>query len=153
MNIILSLSSIYIYIYKTIILHNTDHQNLILLRIITLKKFVRIKKVKIKEKKLSAEEEVKIMLEEGKSIKEIAKTRGIKGETVIDHIEKIRSKDPKFNIYNLRDSIPKNRFKEIYNAFHKIGVSEGETYRLAPVKELLGPKYSYEDIRLVRLFL
>ena len=86
-------------------------------------------------------------------LKDIAKQRGLKLGTILDHVEKIREKEPNYNIYNLRDGIPKNRFKEIWSAFRKIGVSEGEMYKLAPVKELLGPKYSYEDLRLVRLFL
>ena len=93
------------------------------------------------------------MLDEGISTKDIAKERGLKLGTILDHIEKIKEADPKYNIYNLQNSISKTKFKEIYNAFHKIGVSEGEKYKLAPVKELLGPKYSYDDLRLVRLFL
>jgi len=113
----------------------------------------KIRGVKIKEKKLSTTEETKKMLDDGKNLKEIVKARGLKFETVIDHIEKIKRKDPNYNIYNLRGGISKTRFQTIYNAFHKVGVSEGETYKLAPVKELLGPKYSYDDIRLVRLFL
>lgn len=114
---------------------------------------VRVRGERIKEKKLDTVSETKKMLDEGAGVKEIAVMRGLKMGTILDHIEKIREKEPGYNIYNLRDGIPKNRFKEIWSAFRKIGVSEGEMYKLAPVKELLGPKYSYEDLRLVRLFL
>ena len=113
----------------------------------------KIKGEKPKEKKLDTISETKKMLDEGISAKNIAKERGLKLGTILDHIEKIKEADPKYNIYNLQNSISKTKFKEIYNAFHKIGVSEGEKYKLAPVKELLGPKYSYDDLRLVRLFL
>jgi ATP-dependent DNA helicase PIF1 len=114
---------------------------------------VRVRRERIKEKKLDTVSETKKMLDEGAGVKEIAVVRGLKMGTILDHIEKIREKEPNYNIYNLRDGITKNKFKEIWSAFRKIGVSEGEMYKLAPVKELLGPKYSYEDLRLVRLFL
>ncbi|PIR40327.1 MAG: hypothetical protein COV33_00305, partial [Candidatus Zambryskibacteria bacterium CG10_big_fil_rev_8_21_14_0_10_34_34] len=113
----------------------------------------KIKGEKPKEKKLDTVSETKKMLDEGISTKNIAKERRLKLGTILDHIEKIKEADPKYNIYNLQNSISKTKFKEIYNAFHKVGVSEGEKYKLAPVKELLGPKYSYDDLRLVRLFL
>ena len=103
--------------------------------------------------KIDTVSETKKMLDDGKILKDIAKERGLKLGTILDHIEKIKEKDPNYNIYNLQSSITKNKFKEIYNAFHKVGVSEGGGYKLAKVKELLGPKYSYEDLRLVRLFL
>lgn len=113
----------------------------------------KVRGVKKKEKKIDTVTQTKQLLEKGFGVKEIAKERGLKSNTVFDHIEEIKSNDPKFNIYNLRSNIPKNKFKTIYNAFKKVGISEGGQYRLAPVKELLGPKYSYDDLRLVRLFL
>lgn len=105
-----------------------------------------------RDKKLDTVSETKKMLDAGLSIKEIAKERKIKLGTILDHLEKIKSRNPDYNIYNLRDGITKNKFKEIWGAFKKIGMAEGQ-YRLAPVKDLLGPKYSYDDLRLVRLFL
>ena len=113
----------------------------------------KIRGVKIKEKKLDTVSETRKMLDDGKTLKEIVKERGLKLGTILDHIEQIKLKDPSYNIYNLRDNISKNKFKEIWSAFRKVGVSEGELYKLAPAKNLLGPKYSYEDLRLVRLFL
>ncbi len=113
----------------------------------------KIRREKPKEKKLDTVSETKKMLDEGLSLKDIVKERGLKLGTILDHIEKIKEKNQNYNIYNLRGSITKNKFKEIYNAFRKVGVSEGERYKLAPVKDLLGSKYSYEDLRLVRLFL
>jgi len=114
----------------------------------------KIKSSKTKEQKIDTVSETKNLLDEGKNLKDIVKKRGLKLGTILDHIEKIKADDPKYNIRNLQGSITKNKFKEISNAFRKIGMSEGGGgYKLAPVKELLGDKYSYEDLRLVRLFL
>jgi ATP-dependent DNA helicase PIF1 len=104
-------------------------------------------------KKLDTIKETKKMLDEGKSLKDIVKERGLKLGTILDHVEKIKDDDPNYNIYNLRDGLSKTRFREIYGAFKKMGISEEGFYKMAPVKELLGSKYSYEDLRLVRLFL
>lgn len=113
----------------------------------------KIRGEKPKEKKLSTVEETKLLLDEGKSLKEISAARGLKVGTILDHIEQIKTEDPNYNIYHLRSAIPATRFRTIYAAFRKIGVSEGGLYKLGPAKELLGPKFSYDDIRLVRLFL
>lgn len=113
----------------------------------------KIRNDKKKPKKVDTLTETKQMLTKGLSVKEISKERGLKAGTIFDHIEQIKGEDPKFNIYNLRNGIPKSKFQAIYNAFRKVGISEGGFYRLAPVKELLGSKYSYDDLRLVRLFL
>lgn len=113
----------------------------------------KIRGTKPKEKKLSTLEETRKMLDEGMDIKTISKTRGLKVGTILDHVEQIKEGDPRYNIYNLRGGIPQTKFKQIYSAFRKVGIAEGGVYKLAPVKELLGSKYSYDDLRLVRLFL
>lgn len=105
-----------------------------------------------KEKKLDTITETKKLLDEGLNIKEIVKKRGLKFGTILDHIEKIKSRNPDYNIYNLQGGVSRNKFKEIWSAFKKVGMTEGQ-YHLGPVKNLLGPKYSYDDLRLVRLFL
>ncbi len=106
-----------------------------------------------KTEKVDTVTQTRQMLEEGMMIKDIASKRDLKPETIIGHIEEIKFLDPSFNIYNLRSAIPSTRFKNIYAAFRKVGLSPEGKYRLAPVKELLGPKFSYDDLRLVRLFL
>ncbi len=113
----------------------------------------KVRGEKPKEKKLDTVSQTKKMLDEGMNIKDIAKERGLKLGTILDHVEKIKEKDPKYNIYNLQNNISKTKFKEIYKAFHKVGMSEGGFYKIAPIKNLLGAKYSYDDIRLVRLFI
>lgn len=112
----------------------------------------KVRGEKAKPKKLDTMTETKKMLDEGLSIKEISKIRGLKASTILDHIEKIKEKDPAYNIYNLQNAISKNKFREIYKIFKQVGMSEG-VYHLAPAKLRLGSKYSYDDLRLVRLFL
>ncbi len=73
--------------------------------------------------------------------------------TIISHLEKIKEKDSKFNLYSIKDSLPGTKFQKIYAAFAKVGTSEGGKRPTSPVKELLGPGYSFEEIRIVRLFL
>ena len=106
-----------------------------------------------KEIKLNTVAETKSMLEEGLSIKEIVEKRGLKFGTILEHIEQIKKEDPKYNIYNLQASITKNKFKQIYNAFVKVGLNEEGLRPLSPVKALLSPNFSFDDLRLVRLFL
>jgi len=113
----------------------------------------KIRNTKIKEKKIDTVSETRKMLDDGKNLKDIVKERGLKLGTILDHIEQIKEKDPRYNIYNLQSSITKNKFKEIWSAFKKVGTSDGGIYKLAPVKAVLGSKYSYDDLRLVRLFL
>jgi ATP-dependent exoDNAse (exonuclease V) alpha subunit len=111
---------------------------------------VRVEK---KDRKLSTVEETKLMLDSGASVKDIAKARRLKPGTIIEHIEEIKREEPGYNIRNLHRTIPEAKFRQIYSAFRKTGISPGGEYRLSPVKELLGSKYSYDDLRLVRLFL
>lgn len=113
----------------------------------------RIRNSPKKEKKLDTVSETKKFLDEGLGIKDIAKIRGLKAGTILDHIEEIKSEDPRYNIYNLRKEISSTKFKNIYSAFKKAGLSEDGKFRLAPVKNMLGSKYSYDELRLVRLFL
>jgi len=113
----------------------------------------KIRGTKIKEKKLDTVSETKKMLDEGMSLKDIVNKRGLKLGTILDHVEQIKELEPTYNIYNLQSNISKNKFKEIWSAFRKVGTSDGGMYKLAPVKVELGSKYSYEDLRLVRLFL
>ena len=109
------------------------------------------KKVK-KLKKVSTSEETRKLLEEGKSLKEIAKARGVKIETVIAHLEKLKETNFNPNLSNIKKGISVSRFQKIKNALLKSGM-EGGVYRISPAKQILGSDFSYEEIRLARLFL
>jgi hypothetical protein len=113
----------------------------------------RNKDGKIKKEKINTVQETKKLLGEEKTVKQIAKERQLSEGTILEHVEKIKDLEPGFNIYHLRDSMPKAKFAKIYAGFQKIGVSDVGKRPLTPVINLLGDKFTYEDLRLVRLFL
>jgi len=77
---------------------------------------------------------------------EIARRRGFAQETIVGHIEKIIRNGENLDIGYLKPS--SERFNKIAWAFKK---SNG--FMLKPVKQVLGDSFSYEEIRLVRIFL
>ena len=105
-----------------------------------------------KEKKPDTLEETKKLLSEGKSLAEIALARELKEGTIIDHLEKLKEQDPALDLSALEKSLPKARREKITQALLK-GGQEGGVYKLTPAKILLGFDFSFEEIRLARLFL
>jgi uncharacterized protein YpbB len=106
---------------------------------------------KKKEKKMSARDSIRNMLKDEVGLSDISNVRGIKIGTVLDHIEKILEEEPDFNINHLKKEISVAKFKDIYMAFKNL-YSENRDYLLSPIKNKLGDKCNFEDIRLVRLF-
>jgi hypothetical protein len=94
----------------------------------------------------------KNLLEEGKSIKEIAKERNLVFGTILSHVEDIIKEYPETIITHLRPR------QEIINAVKKAnsklkGDSKG---KLSPIKSILDKervKLSFEEIRIARLFI
>jgi ATP-dependent DNA helicase RecQ len=76
---------------------------------------------------------------------EIAIKRGYTKTTIINHIEKLMLNGENPDIEYLKP--PKEQLEEIVEAFKK---SSGEA--LSPVHSLLNEKYTYEELRLARLF-
>ena len=105
-----------------------------------------------KEKKPDTLEETKKLLSEGKSLAEIALARELKEGTIIDHLEKLKEQDHALDLSALEKSLPKARREKITQALLK-GGQEGGVYKLTPAKILLGFDFSFEEIRLARLFL
>jgi ATP-dependent DNA helicase RecQ len=66
--------------------------------------------------------------------------------TIIGHVEKILLEEPQFDISYLSPSF--DRLEKIRAAFAKSG-----SMTLTPVREILGENYSFDEIRLGRLFL
>lgn len=98
------------------------------------------------EERISTHEKTKRLIVEGLSLVDIAKMRGQTLGTIISHLEKLKeeNKDCNLDIYK-----PKAKdMKIIAAAFKKAGDT-----KLAPVHGRLGGRYSYEDLRLARLFL
>ena len=105
-----------------------------------------------KVKKLDTLEETKRLIIEGATLREIAITRDLKEGTVIDHLEKIKEHEPDFDLSIFEKAFSKTRLNKITQALIKSGM-EGGVYRLTPAKIILGEGFTFEEIRLARLFL
>ena len=84
------------------------------------------------------------LLRQGLGIADIAKERGLSQGTVLTHVERIVKAGESVD---LSPFLPSSERVERINAALRTAGEE----RLAPVKELLGDDYSYDEIRLVRL--
>ena len=77
---------------------------------------------------------------------EIAKQQGFTEGTIINHIEKIVNSGEEINIDYLKPC--KEKFEKIKSAFEKFG-----TELLSPIYNFFNGEFSYDDIRLVRIFM
>ena len=85
------------------------------------------------------------------SLEEIAKTRGLKQETIVSHIEDLLAEKNCPNITYLKGELKHSELEDIISAFEKSG-----TTTLSPVYNILykqKKKPNYLKIRLARLFL
>jgi len=96
--------------------------------------------------KIPTQEKTRVLVEKGLSLKEIAEERGMTQGTIISHLEKLKSQDPKIDLS--RFSPKPGDLKRIKEAFEKT-----KDAKLAPVHKKLKGVYSYEELRLARLFL
>ena len=76
----------------------------------------------------------------------IAKEEGFTEGTIASHIEKLIEAGEEMDIAYLKP--PQDKFEKIKTAFEKCGDE-----KLKPVFDFLGEKYSYDEIKLARLFL
>ena len=83
--------------------------------------------------------------EEGLSLEEIAKKRGLTYSTIVNHFQRLVSDDYKID---LKKFIDKTKEEEIVKAIEEVG-KEG----LKPIKELVSANITYPDIQLVLLML
>ncbi|MFC1732711.1 helix-turn-helix domain-containing protein [candidate division KSB1 bacterium] len=98
------------------------------------------------EKKIATHEKTLLCLDRGCSLEEIAKERGMTLGTIISHLEKLKKLNNKIDLKCFK---PKEKdLKKIKQAFSK----SGDT-KLAPVHSALKGEYSYEELRLARLFI
>ena len=86
------------------------------------------------------------MLKLGKTLKEIAKERDISEDTVIGHIEKLAEMGEDITIEHILPA------KKDVTAIKKV-FKELDTKKLTPVFEHLKGKYTYHQLRIVRLLL
>lgn len=82
------------------------------------------------------------LMNQGLTIEEIARERGLAHSTIASHIEKLIISGEKINIDRL---VGKEKQDAIFKCIQAAGAKD-----LVPMKELLGDDYSYDEIRLVR---
>ena len=85
----------------------------------------------------------KQLLEQGRSITEVAAERGLSVRTVVGHVEKLVADGEDLDLGPLLPA--SDRLEAIQQAIDRSGA-----LALAPVKAMLGKDYTYEEIRLVR---
>jgi hypothetical protein len=102
-----------------------------------------------KEKKLSTLDETLLFVQDGKSIEEIATEKGIKIETVYDHIYKLAQTHrlSKSAIARIINDLDDSDIQTIAAVFRKLGIE-----RLTPVFENFKGEYSFEQLKLVRAY-
>lgn len=88
----------------------------------------------------------KQMFSRAMSIQAIARERHLTSGTILNHLEKVILEGGDLDISRLRP--PLERFEKVKAAFHQSG-----SLKFSPVRALLGENFSYEELRLVRLFL
>ena len=86
------------------------------------------------------------MLNKGLTLSEIAEQRNLAEGTIIAHVEKLLKEEPDLDISSL--ALDHSRMQAIEDAFRT-----ARTWALGLVKERLGEAYSYDEVRLARLFL
>jgi hypothetical protein len=101
-----------------------------------------------KEEKVSTCDETKILVLNKMPVAEIAIARGLSHGTIISHIEKLLERGEKLDLECLIANFPAGRLDKIKAAFKETGDT-----KLAPVREILGEDFSYEELRLGRIFL
>lgn len=101
-----------------------------------------------KQEKLSTYEKTRLLLAEEFTVDEIAKKREMTKGTVVGHIEKLKEQGECPDISHVEKTIDKERLEKIKKAFAK----SGDT-KLSPVRSILGSSFSFDELRLARLFI
>ncbi len=106
---------------------------------------------KEKPVRVSTYETTKKLINEELSIKEMAAKRDMTEGTIIAHLEKL-VEEGELKPDDLEHLKPAGKiFQHVMEACEKVLAKEGDI-KLTPVRNLLKNKYSYDEIRLVRLF-
>lgn len=101
---------------------------------------------KIKNQKISNHELTRLLVIQKISIKEMAEQRDLCSDTIIHHLEKIAAFFGTKDLEYLKPE--RERFDRIKAIFENF-----TDFKLSPVKEILGDDFSYEEIKLARIFL
>jgi ATP-dependent exoDNAse (exonuclease V) alpha subunit len=103
------------------------------------------------EKKEKTEEKTFFLLKKRYTVSDIAEKRGIKKTSVMGHLEKL-SLEGVLTLDDIMHLSPHSSFlekcSEVADVFKKT-----KGWNLTPVKDIVGEKYTYEELKLFRLFL
>lgn len=99
--------------------------------------------------KLSSHEETALLIEDKKSLRDIAKERGMVPETIVQHIEKLIEDGSEIDVAYLKHDISHTHWIKINKVFDEL-LEEGGKILLGPAKQKLGANISYLHIRLAR---
>ncbi len=119
------------------------------------------KPAKVKPMKITTYEKTAMHVLSKKSLREIARERDMTAETIVAHLEKLVEFGPterglsQSDIAYFKNEIPRAHFEKIEQALEKVAAStkgSGQIF-LSPVKNLLGPQFSFLEIRLARVLL
>lgn len=100
-----------------------------------------------KEKKKASHLVTLELVREGLTFAQILERRGLKAGTILDHLEKLKAAGQLPEIAHLKDALPAADFDAALAEFRRS--ADG---KLSPVRQKLGRRFSWEDLRLVRLF-
>ena len=100
----------------------------------------------VKEEKPSTVSITQGLLQQGFSIAEAARERGLKAGTIISHLEQLLELGESFQLNQLE--FDEERLEDISRAFDQRGFE-----KLAPVRQLLGDGYSWDELRLARVLI
>ena len=113
----------------------------------------KFKVVNREGEKLSTYQITKQLVEAKKSLKEIAEERKLKEETIINHLEKLRSEkvitDQDLLYLRPKSSAFRKTMKEIKEASEKIK----DKTKLTPIFKELKGKYTFGEIKFAKLFI
>ena len=104
---------------------------------------------KKKEPKISTYDKTRLLVEKKYSVEAMTEERGMTSGTILSHLEKIKEKDDKVDMEYLRPE--KARMKKIEAAFNKVYKKTKDT-KLSPVRDIVGKGFSFDELRLGRLF-
>lgn len=96
--------------------------------------------------KIPTHEKTLALVTEGKDLKEIASERGMTVGTIISHLEKLKEGPYSVTLTQFKPNAAD--LKKIKTAFKAV-----KDLKLAPVHRKLKGKYTYEELRLARLFI
>ncbi len=105
-----------------------------------------------KKEKIDTVRATRELLQNDLPLGEIARRRGLKVSTILNHCEKIKEKDPAFDLSSLAKNISLDKLGRLMAVLAKCKDVDGRC-PLGPAKELVGDGATYEELRLARILM